>query len=50
MTLVKPPLRKRRNQQMVVYVELAKEMGDIFEDDMLDGDPASEETYAHIIG
>jgi FtsZ-interacting cell division protein ZipA len=50
--LVKPPLRKRRNQQMVVYVALAKEMGEIFEGDMLDGDrdPATEETYAHIIG
>lgn len=50
--LVKPPLRKRRNQQMVVYVELAKEMGEIFEGDMLDGDrePANEKTYARIIG
>ncbi|MYL24703.1 cell division protein ZipA C-terminal FtsZ-binding domain-containing protein [Vreelandella massiliensis] len=50
--LVKPPLRKRRNQQMVVYVDLAKEMGKMFEGDMLDGDrqPATEETYARIIG
>lgn len=50
--LVKPPLRKRRNQQMVVYVELAKEMGEIFEGKMLDGDrePATDDTYARIIG
>ncbi|UXZ54344.1 cell division protein ZipA C-terminal FtsZ-binding domain-containing protein [Halomonas sp. 7T] len=50
--LVKPPLRKRRNQQMHVYVELAKEMNETFSGDMLDADrkPASESTYAQIIG
>ncbi|KHJ52709.1 hypothetical protein PZ78_00700 [Vreelandella venusta] len=50
--LVKPPLHKRRNQQMHVYVELAKEMNETFSGDMLDADrePASESTYAQIIG
>lgn len=32
--LVKPPLHKRRNQQMHVYVELAKEMNETFSGDM----------------
>ncbi|MEC9305644.1 MAG: cell division protein ZipA C-terminal FtsZ-binding domain-containing protein [Pseudomonadota bacterium] len=46
--LVKPPLHKRRNQQMHVYVELAKEMNETFSGKMLDADrePASESTYA----
>lgn len=50
--LVKPPLHKRRNQQMHVYVELAKEMNETFSGKMLDADrePASESTYAQIIG
>lgn len=50
--LVKPPLHKRRNQQMHVYVELAKEMNETFSGDMLDADkePATESTYAQILG
>ncbi|CAH1043098.1 cell division protein ZipA C-terminal FtsZ-binding domain-containing protein [Halomonas sp. TD01] len=50
--LVKPPLHKRRNQQMYVYVELAKELNDTFSGNLLDADrqPASESTYAQIIG
>lgn len=49
--LVKPPLRRRRNQQMIAYVELAKEMRELFDGDMLDSEraPATEETYADII-
>lgn len=50
--LVKPPLRKRRNQQMIAYVDIAKEISTLFDGDMLDADraPASETTYARIIG
>lgn len=50
--LVKPPLHKRRNQQMHVYVALAKEMHETFSGDMLDADraPATESTYTQIIG
>ena len=50
--LVKPPLHKRRNQQMHVYVELAKEMNETFSGKMLDADkePATESTYAQILG
>ena len=50
--LVKPPLRKRRNQQMHVYVALAKEMQTLFTGDMLDGDrkPATDDTFERIIG
>ncbi|MDP3534362.1 MAG: cell division protein ZipA C-terminal FtsZ-binding domain-containing protein [Halomonas sp.] len=50
--LVKPPLHKRRNQQMHVYVALAKEMNETFSGDMLDADraPATESTYTQIIG
>ncbi|MCA1774022.1 MAG: cell division protein ZipA C-terminal FtsZ-binding domain-containing protein [Halomonas sp.] len=50
--LVKPPLRKRRNQQMHVYVALAKEMQELFTGDMLDGDrePATDTTFERIIG
>lgn len=50
--LVKPPLRKRRNQQMHVYVALAKEMQSLFTGDMLDADrkPATDTTFERIIG
>lgn len=50
--LVKPPLRKRRNQQMHVYVALAKEMQALFTGDMLDADrePATDTTFERIIG
>ena len=50
--LVKPPLHKRRNKQMIAYVDIAKEIGELFEGDMLDAnrEPASDETYARIIG
>ncbi|MDR5875826.1 cell division protein ZipA C-terminal FtsZ-binding domain-containing protein [Halomonas sp. CUBES01] len=50
--LVKPPLRKRRNQQMHVYVALAKEMQTLFTGEMLDGDrkPATDATFERIIG
>lgn len=50
--LVKPPLHKRRNKQMIAYVEIAKEIGELFEGDMLDAnrEPASDETYRRIIG
>ncbi|MGY4879053.1 cell division protein ZipA C-terminal FtsZ-binding domain-containing protein [Vreelandella aquamarina] len=50
--LVKPPLRKRRNQQMIAYVDIAKEISALFDGDMLDADraPATEATYERIIG
>ncbi|MGS2742149.1 cell division protein ZipA C-terminal FtsZ-binding domain-containing protein [Halomonas sp. LS-001] len=50
--LVKPPLRKRRNQQMIAYVDIAKEINALFDGNMLDADraPASEATYERIIG
>ena len=50
--LVKPPLHKRRNKQMIAYVDIAKEIGEMFEGDMLDAnrEPASDETYSKIIG
>lgn len=50
--LVKPPLRKRRNQQMIAYVDIAKEISALFDGDMLDADraPATEATYQRIIG
>ncbi|AZM97396.1 cell division protein ZipA C-terminal FtsZ-binding domain-containing protein [Vreelandella venusta] len=50
--LVKPPLHKRRNQQMYVYVELAKELNETFSGNLLDAEqqPASESTYTQIIG
>ena len=50
--LVKPPLHKRRNQQMYVYVELAKELHETFSGNLLDVDrlPATETTYTQIIG
>lgn len=50
--IVKPPLRKRRNQQMFVFVDLAKEASTIFNANVLDTShqEATEETYAQIIG
>nr|WP_295711575.1 cell division protein ZipA C-terminal FtsZ-binding domain-containing protein [uncultured Halomonas sp.] len=50
--LVKPPLRKRRNQQMHVYVELAKEMQTVFSGKMLNDErePATDSTFEQIIG
>ena len=50
--LVKPPLRKRRNQQMHVYVELAKEMQTVFSGKMLNAErePATDSTFEEIIG
>ncbi|MGP9643164.1 cell division protein ZipA C-terminal FtsZ-binding domain-containing protein [Halomonas sp. AOP30-A1-24] len=50
--IVKPPLHKRRNQQMHVYVELAKEVGSLLNADVLDihHQPVTEATYATIIG
>ncbi|TVU91868.1 cell division protein ZipA C-terminal FtsZ-binding domain-containing protein [Vreelandella titanicae] len=50
--IVKPPLRKRRNQQVVIFVELAKEAATLFNANVLDTshDVATEETYAQIIG
>lgn len=50
--LVKPPLRKRRNQQMIVFVDLAKQAAEIFQGKLLDADrePATEVTYQRIIG
>jgi|TARA_B100000965_G_C19528750_1_gene730077 FtsZ-interacting cell division protein ZipA len=50
--IVKPPLRKRRNQQMVVFVEIAKEAAALFNANVLDTEhkAATEETYAQIIG
>lgn len=49
--LVKPPLRRRRNQQMIVYVDLAKEMRELFDGEMLDSEraPATDDTYEAII-
>lgn len=50
--LVKPPLRKRRNQQMHVYVELAKEMQTVFSGKMLNDERelATDSTFERIIG
>ncbi|WP_447555071.1 cell division protein ZipA C-terminal FtsZ-binding domain-containing protein [Vreelandella sp. EE22] len=50
--LVKPPIHKRRNQQMHVYVALAKEMNDAFRGEVLDSErtPATDVTYQQIIG
>mgnify|MGYP003677376304 CR=1 FL=1 len=50
--LVKPPLHKRRNQQMIVFVDIAKQAAEIFQGELLDGDrePATEATYQRIIG
>lgn len=49
--LVKPPLRRRRNEQMHVFVGLAKEL-EAMGGEVLDGnrEPATDETYATIIG
>ncbi|MBE0462107.1 MAG: cell division protein ZipA C-terminal FtsZ-binding domain-containing protein [Halomonadaceae bacterium] len=50
--IVKPPLRKRRNQQMIAYVAIAKEAAALFNADVLDTQhqSATEETYQQIIG
>lgn len=50
--IVKPPLRKRRNQQVIIFVELAKEAAALFNANVLDTShqEATEETYAQIIG
>lgn len=50
--LVKPPLHKRRNQQMHVYVELAKEMQTVFSGKMLNDERelATDSTFEKIIG
>lgn len=50
--LVKPPLHKRRNQQMIVFVDIAKQAAEIFQGELLDADrePATEATYQRIIG
>lgn len=50
--LVKPPLHKRRNQQMHVYVELAKEMQSVFSGKMLNDERelATDSTFEQIIG
>ncbi|MFB9868890.1 hypothetical protein [Vreelandella sulfidaeris] len=50
--LVKPPLHKRRNQQMYVYVELAKEMQTHFSGTMLNAErePTTDDTFERIIG
>ncbi|MCH4812736.1 cell division protein ZipA C-terminal FtsZ-binding domain-containing protein [Vreelandella neptunia] len=50
--LVKPPLHKRRNQQMIVFVDLAKQAAEIFQGQLLDADrnPATDNTYQRIIG
>lgn len=49
--IVKPPLRKRRNQQMVIFVELAKEAAALFNANVLDTQhqSATAETYAQIV-
>ena len=49
--LVKPPLHKRRNQQMHVYVELAKEMQSVFSGKMLNDERelATDSTFEQII-
>ncbi|MCC5903403.1 MAG: hypothetical protein JJT87_15935 [Halomonas sp.] len=49
--IVKPPLRKRRNQQMVIFVELAKEAATLFNANVLDTkhQSATAETYAQIV-
>lgn len=50
--IVKPPLRKRRNQQVIVFVDIAKEASTLFNANVLDTDhqTATENTYAEIIG
>lgn len=50
--IVKPPLRKRRNQQMIAFVAIAKEAAALFNADVLDTQhqSATEETYQQIIG
>ncbi|RUR33151.1 cell division protein ZipA C-terminal FtsZ-binding domain-containing protein [Vreelandella nanhaiensis] len=50
--IVKPPLHKRRNQQMIAFVALAKEAATLFNADVLDTQHqnATEDTYTQIIG
>lgn len=50
--IVRPSLHKRRNQQVIVFVELAKEAAALFNAKVLDTDhqAATEKTYAQIIG
>ncbi|WP_394426800.1 hypothetical protein [Vreelandella stevensii] len=50
--IVKPPLRKRRNQQMHVFVGLAKEASTIFSANVLntDHEVATEATFSQITG
>lgn len=50
--IVKPPLHKRRNQQMIAFVALAKEAATLFNADVLDTQhqSATEDTYIQIIG
>ena len=50
--IVKPPLHKRRNQQMIAFVAIAKEAAALFNADVLDTQhqSATEETYQQIIG
>ncbi|WP_302139193.1 cell division protein ZipA C-terminal FtsZ-binding domain-containing protein [Halomonas alkalicola] len=49
--LVKPPLRRSRNQQMHVFVALAREL-EALGGEVLDADrqPATEQTYERILG
>lgn len=49
--LVKPPLRRSRNQQMHVFIELAREL-EALGGEVLDADrqPATEQTYERILG
>ena len=50
--LVKPPLHKRRNQQMIVFVDLAKQAAEVFQGKLLNAErePATDATYQRIIG
>lgn len=50
--IVKPPLRKRRNQQVIIFVDIAKEAATLFNANILDTNhqTATENTYAEIIG
>ncbi|MBP5979894.1 MAG: hypothetical protein KA748_06785 [Halomonas sp.] len=50
--IVRPALHKRRNQQMIAFVAIAKEAAALFNADVLDTQhqSATEETYQQIIG
>lgn len=50
--IVKPALHKRRNQQMIAFVAIAKEAATLFNADVLDTQhqSATEDTYQQIIG